>query len=135
LRWPASSAGGRQTGPAKFTLDGRWTGGEARQPDARCTLAVSGNHVEYRGLQPGDWLRGSFVLNEQAHPMQMDLSIQQAGDMNINDVGTTALLIYELNGDQLRVAVAGPERPTNFAVGQGVRVFSFKRDAKPCSGD
>ncbi len=85
----------KQGESAKPTLDGRWTGCEVKQPDAKCTLAVNQNQVEYRGVQPGDWLRGSFVLTEQAHPKQMDLSIEEAGTMNRNDLGTTARLIYE----------------------------------------
>ncbi len=117
-----------QSESAKPGLDGRWTGCEVKQPDAKCTLAVNRNQVEYRGVQPGDWLRGSFVLTEQTHPKQMDLSIEEAGNLNRNDSGTTARLIYELRGDELRVAVSGPERPTRFTAEQGVRVFSFKRD-------
>ena len=117
----------QQTEPAKPGLDGRWTGYDVEQPDAKCTLAINDNQAEYRGAQPGDWLRGSFVLNEQAQPMQMDLSIKEAGDINLNDVGTTARVIYELRGDELKVAVSSQERPTNFAGGQSIHVFSFRR--------
>ena len=117
-----------QSEPAKPGLDGRWTGCDVEQPDAKCTLAINGKQAEYRGAQPGDWLRGSFVLNEQAQPRQMDLNIKEAGDANLNDVGTTARVIYELRGDELKVAVSGQERPTNFAGGQSIHVLSFRRD-------
>jgi len=117
-----------QSTPAKPGLDGRWTGYDMEQPEAKCTLAVKGDRLEYRGAQPDDWLRGSFVLNEQARPMQMDLSIKEGGEVNRNDVGTTALAIYELRGDELKVAVSSQERPANFAGGQGIHVFSFKHE-------
>jgi len=117
-----------QSEPAKPGLDGRWTGYDVAQPEAKRTLAINGNQAEYRGARPGDWLRGSFVLSEQPQPMQMDLSIKEAGDINLNDVGTTALVIYELRGDELKVAVSGQERPINFAGGQSIHVFSFRRD-------
>ena len=116
-----------QSEPAKRGLDGRWTGYDVEQPDAKCTLAINGNQAEYRGAQPGDWLRGSFVLNEQVQPRQMDLNIKEAGDANLNDVGTTARVIYELRGDELKVAVSSQERPTNFAGGPSIHVFSFRR--------
>jgi uncharacterized protein (TIGR03067 family) len=118
----------KQSQPARPGLDGHWTGYEVRQPAAKCTVAIKGDQLEYRGAQPLDWLRGSFVLNEQAQPRQMDLSIKEAGDVNLNDVGTTALLIYELGGDELKVAVSSLDRPTDFAGGQGIHVFSFRRD-------
>jgi uncharacterized protein (TIGR03067 family) len=118
----------KQSQPARPRLDGHWTGYDVQQPDAKCTVAINGNQLEYRSAQPLDWLRGSFVLNEQAQPVQMDFSIKEAGDISINDVGTTALMIYELRGDELRVAVCSQERPTSFAGGQGVRVLSFRRD-------
>jgi uncharacterized protein (TIGR03067 family) len=117
-----------QSEPAKPGLNGRWTGYDVVQPNAKCTLAINGHQAEYRGTQPGDWLRGSLVLNEQAQPRQMDLSIKEAGDANLNDVGTTAMVIYELRGDELTVAVSSQERPTNFAGGQSIHVFSFRRD-------
>jgi len=37
------------------------------------------------------------------------------------------MVIYELRGDELKVAVSGQERPTNFAGGQSIHVFSFRR--------
>ena len=114
--------------PAKVGLDGRWTGYNVQQPEAMCTVTINGNQAEYRGAQPLDWLRGSFVLNEQAQPKQMDLNITDAGDINRNDVGTTALMIYERRGDELKVAVSGQERPTNFTGGPNIRIYSFRRD-------
>ncbi len=113
--------------PAIHGLDGRWTGYDLQQPQAKCTLVVKADQLEYRGAQPGDWLRGSFVLHEQARPMQMDLSIEEGGEVNRNDVGTTVLVIYERQGNVLKVAVSSQERPANFAGGQNIHVFTFGR--------
>jgi len=118
---------GKQSEPAKPGLDGRWTGFDVGQPDAQCTLTIKGNHVDYRGASPTDWLRGTIALNEQAQPAQMDLTIEESGASS--DVGTTALMIYELRGDELRVAASKGERPTNLEGGERVRVFAFKRDS------
>lgn len=108
------------------SLEGRWTGFDLRQPDAPCSLSINGNQAEYRGAQPPDWVRGTFVLNQQAQPKQMDLKIEESG---VSDaVGTTTLLIYELQGDELKVAASSRERPTNFTDGEGARLFSFRRE-------
>jgi uncharacterized protein (TIGR03067 family) len=112
---------------AKPGLDGRWTGYDMEQPEAKCTLVVKADHLEYRGAQPDDWLRGSFVLNEQARPRQMDLSVKEAGEVNRNDVGTTTLVIYELQGNELKVAVSSQDRPASFAGGSNIHVFTFRR--------
>lgn len=111
------------------TLEGRWIGFQGGHPDATCTLVISGTQLDYRGAQSNDWCRGSFVLNEEAQPMQLDLTMQAISDPDY--VGKTALGIYELKGGELRVAVAEPgsgQRPANLAGEQGVRVFSFKRE-------
>ncbi len=114
--------------PTRPSLDGRWTGYDVQQPEMKCTVAINGNQLEYRGTQPADWLRGSLVLNEHTQPRQMDLTITDAGEVNRNDVGTTTLLIYDLQRNELKVAVSNQVRPTNFAGGQGIHVFAFKRD-------
>lgn len=112
--------------PAKSGLAGHWTGFDVRHPGAKSTLTINDNQLEYRGPQPSDWVRGTIVLNEQVHPMQMDLRVTEAGITN--NVGATILAIYELRGDELKLAASGPEHPANFAGGEGIHVFTFKRD-------
>ena len=110
----------------RSSLEGHWTGFDLRQPDAQCSLSINGNLAEYRGTQPRDWLRGAFVLNEQAQPKQLDLKIEESG---VSDaVGTTTLMIYELEGDELKVAASSRERPANFTDAERARLFSFKRE-------
>ncbi len=111
------------------TLEGRWTGFEGDQPNAKCTLTITGTNLDYRGVQSNDWCRGTFVLNEWTQPRQLDLTIQEIADPQY--AGKSLLGIYEFQGEALKVAVAEPgsaQRPAGLAGGQGVRVFTFKRD-------
>lgn len=113
----------------KATLEGRWTGYVLGQPGAKLTLIITGTHLDYRGAQSNDWCRGTFVLNESARPRQLDLKVEAMPTPEY--VGETILGIYELNGNQLRVATAEPgsdQRPASLAGGNGVRVFSFTHE-------
>ena len=113
----------------KTTFEGRWSGIEPGQPEAKCSLVITGTQLEYRGSQSNDWCRGTFVLNEKARPRQMDLTMRETPAPQ--DVGMTILVIYELQGEELKVAIAppgSPQRPTRLASGEGNRFFSFMRD-------
>ena len=119
----------RQTPASTASLDGNWTGFDAGQPTEKCTLAITGTQFNYHGAQSNDWCRGTFTLNEQTQPKQMDMTVQEISAPEY--VGKTVLVVYELNGDELKVAAAEPGknmRPARMAGEQGVRVFSFKRD-------
>ena len=101
----------------------------AGQPTAKCTLTISGAQFDYRGAQSNDWCRGTFVVNEQTQPKQIDMAIQEIAVQQY--LGKTIPAIFELNGDELKVAAAEPGsavRPASLGGGQGIRVFSFKRD-------
>lgn len=115
----------RQDEPAASSLDGHWTGHELGQPDAQCTATITGTTIEYRGARSNDWVRANFAVKDDVLPTQMDVTLQAAGVPE--DAGLTLLAIYELQRDELKLAVGLHERPTNFAGGQGIRVFTFKR--------
>jgi hypothetical protein len=53
--------------------------------------------LDHRGAQPNDYCLGTFVLNENVKPAQMDLTISESSDAKI--VGKTMPVIYELNGN------------------------------------
>jgi uncharacterized protein (TIGR03067 family) len=111
---------------AKAGLEGRWTGYDVARPAEPCVVTINGNQLEYRGAQSNDWVRGTFVLNEAAQPKQMDLAVQEAPP---GGAGKTYLVIYEQQGDEMKVAVPGNgQRPVDFAAKPQVRVYSFKRD-------
>lgn len=111
---------------AKAGLEGRWTGYDVARPAEQCVVTINGNQLEYRGAQSNDWVRGTFVLNEAAQPKQMDLLVQEPPQ---SATGKAILVIYEMQGDEMKVAVPGtPERPADFSPKPQVRIFSFKRD-------
>ena len=111
----------------KTSVEGNWTGFDVARPAEVCKVTITGNQLEYRGAQTNDWCTGIFVLNETVQPMQMDLTVQ--GPPQI--AGRMMLLIYEQQGDEMKVAGAepgAPVRPVNFSPSQQTRVWSFKRD-------
>jgi uncharacterized protein (TIGR03067 family) len=110
-----------------FGIEGHWTGFDLTRPTEVCTVTITGKQLEYRGARTNDWCSGSFVLNESAQPWQMDLAVE--GPPQI--AGRKMLLIYEQQGDEMKVAGAEPGvplRPVNFSPSRQSRVWSFKRN-------
>jgi uncharacterized protein (TIGR03067 family) len=106
------------------SLQGHWTGSNTAHPGQICTLNISGGQIEYRGADPKDWLRGTFVLNENTDPKQLDVTILQPAKGFV--IG-----IYEVTGDQITIAVAphgSNQRPVDFTPGRQVDVLECKRD-------
>ena len=117
---------GKPMPPATGLLAGHWEGVEVGQPAGRYAITITANELEYRGAQSNDWCRGTFVLNESAQPMPMDLVIHASPGA----AGKTMLLICELRGDELKVAGAqpgNPKRPADFSTNQQTRIWSFLR--------
>jgi len=113
----------------KSSLEGHWTGYDQSQPNAKCTLVITGNQLEYHGADPGDWARGTFELNEKTQPAQMDLMV--TANPSKESVGKMLPIIYQMQGDELHVAVGSGgsvQRPASFAKVPNVRLFTFKHD-------
>jgi uncharacterized protein (TIGR03067 family) len=111
---------------AKTSLEGRWTGYDLTATNATDEVTVAGHQLDYHGPETNDWARGTFVLDEQTQPMELDFTIQESP----HDVGKRVLGIYELQGDNLKIAVAPPgdsQRPLNFTPGPNTRVMIYKR--------
>jgi RNA polymerase sigma factor (sigma-70 family) len=113
--------------PSKQSLQGRWTGANTAHPGETCTLNISGDQIEYRGAEPNDWVRGTFVLNERAEPKQMDVTIAAPA----GESGKTILLIYQSAANNITLA-AGPhgtsQRPVDFTPGPQVDVLELQRN-------
>jgi len=110
-------------------LQGHWSGYVVDRPDYKCGLAISGSQIDYRGADPSDWGGGPFVLRADTKPIQMDVSLRQMGVESY--VGKTALLILQLDGKEMKAAVAEPgtgQRPASFNPADGWRVFVLKHD-------
>lgn len=111
----------------KAGMEGGWSGFDVTRPAEVCKVTITGSQLEYRGARTNDWCSGSFVLNETAQPRQMDLAIQGPPEI----AGRTMLFIYDLQGDEMKVAgvdPGNPQRPTAFVGSRQTRVWSFKRD-------
>ena len=85
---------------------------------------VSGDQIEYRGADPNDWIRGTFVLNDSANPKQLEVTILEPANSFI-------LGIYRAQSDKLTIAVAehgSHQRPVNFKPSQRVDVLELRRE-------
>lgn len=114
--------------PGKAALTGRWSGYEVGRSE-RITIEFTGKRFTYWDAMTNEIGGGTFVVNATIRPMQMDLTFERIP--NPEYVGKVGLSIFELRGDELMFAGAEPGstlRPTNIAGGEGVRVFTFKRE-------
>jgi len=121
-----ATSGCRHASKPATRLEGQWSGFKTARPDYKCTLSIKGDLIEYHGAESNDWVRGTFVLNEELEVPQMDLTIQEPADQSKKVI----LAIYQIDEDTLRVAAghSGSPRPSEFAPGPQTDVFNFKRD-------
>ena len=105
-------------------LQGHWTGSNTAHPGKTCTVNISGDQIEYRGADPNDWVRGTFVLNEYSEPKEINMKILEPSN-------TVIFGIYQMSGDKMTIAVAphgGYIRPVNFTPGPQVDVLELQHD-------
>ena len=118
------AAGVRRDGAAGHILQGHWKGTNTAHPGETCTLNISGDRIEYRGDDPNDWLRGTFVLNEEADPKELNVTI-------LEPAGSFILCIYQANGNDISIAAAehgSRQGPVAFVPGRQVDVLELQRD-------
>jgi RNA polymerase sigma factor (sigma-70 family) len=105
-------------------LQGRWKGSNTAHPGKTCTVTISGDKIEYRGTEPNDWLRGTFVLNDLVNPQQLDINV-------LEPANNFVLCILQTNGDNITIA-AGEHgirrRPNGFTPNRQVDVLELQRD-------
>jgi uncharacterized protein (TIGR03067 family) len=112
----------------KATIQGRWSGFEAGSTE-KITLAFRGDQFTYWDAKSKEIGSGTFVVNDAAQPKQMDLTFQRIPAPEY--VGKVGLAVFELQGDELKIAGSEPgstQRPASIAGGQGVRMFTLKRE-------
>ncbi len=121
-------AGCSQPAPKTATVQGRWSGFEKGGTE-KITVAFTADRFTYWDSRTNEIGSGTFVVNDTVQPNQMDLKFEQIPAPDY--VGKVGLAVFELRGDELRIAGAEPgsgQRPTNIEGGPGVRVFTFKRE-------
>jgi len=112
------------TKSANQSVQGHWTGSSTAHPGQTCTLNISGDQIEYRGADPNDWLRGTFVVNENSDPKQINVVILEPAKSSVFG-------IYQMSGDKMTIAVAPhgmSQRPINFTPGPQVDVLAMQHD-------
>jgi RNA polymerase sigma factor (sigma-70 family) len=105
-------------------LQGRWKGSNTAHPGQECTLNISGDKIEYRGAAPNDWLRGTFILNENSNPKQLDVTILEPARSFVH-------CIYQADGGGITIAAAehgSPLRPADFTPSPQVDVLELQHD-------
>jgi uncharacterized protein (TIGR03067 family) len=107
-------------------LQGTWIGHAAGEQGNECRLIVEADTLEFRGPNPQEWYKGTFVLDEQAQPKAIDVHIHECGLSKYLDKVAKAIYSIELNtftmagnepGSQTRPAAFGPD----------VRTFVFTK--------
>jgi uncharacterized protein (TIGR03067 family) len=83
-------------------------------------------HGNLMTLQYGREEKGTFKLDASKKPKAMDVTLERKGKKE------TALFIYELNGDKLKLCWRKPggERPTSFTAKDPDGVMVLKRSTK-----
>jgi uncharacterized protein (TIGR03067 family) len=104
------------------SLQGKWSGHETGN-SGTCTLAISGNKLDYQGAQSGDWCKGTFTLNQDASPKQL---VGVITDCESTDaVGKVINAIYKIENGTLTVCGNSPgdvDMPASFNA-PGSRTF------------
>src|SRR5689334_18230488 len=101
-------------------IEGHWSGFNARHPDYACTVNIAGNQLEYHGTDTNDWVRGTFVIREDVKPNEMDLTVAEPPKESNHRI----LAIYQVDGDEMTVAISSVQRPVDFATNTQNEVFS-----------
>lgn len=121
---------------AEETLQGTWTliSGESngkaltKEQVKDGKLVIKKDHYSVT-LEGGEAITGEQKLDSTAKPKTIDIT-----DSNGDNKGKTCLGIYEVKGDEFRVAFAAPgkERPTKFSTkadsGQWMHVWKRVKD-------
>ena len=104
------------------TVQGTWIGHEAGGQGNECRLIIEGDTFEFRGPNPQEWYKATFVLDEQAQPKAIDVHIHECGPPEYVD--KVAKAIYSIEQDTLTVASNEPGNPTRpAAFGPDIRTF------------
>jgi RNA polymerase sigma factor (sigma-70 family) len=109
---------------ANQSLQGHWTGSNTAHRGQTCTVNISSDQIEYHGAAPKDWLRGTFVLNENSEPKQINVTI-------LEPANSFVFGIYQVTGDKMTIAVAPhgkSQRPVNFTPDPQVDVLELQHD-------
>jgi len=109
---------------SKQSIQGHWSGFNAKRPNYACTVNIAGNELEYHGADSNDWARGSFVFHDDVQPNEMELTVREPSKSSNQMIHA----IYQVNGGEMTVAISSSSRPVDFSTNSQNEVFKFKRD-------
>jgi len=112
----------------KPTVQGRWSGYENGGTE-RITIEFTGDRFAYWDSQGKEIGSGTFKVNDTVQPNQLDLTFKNIDAPQY--VGKVGLAVFEMQGNELKIAGAEPGtpvRPEHVAGGDGARAFVFQRE-------
>jgi uncharacterized protein (TIGR03067 family) len=126
--WDEPECDGRPRATDDKGLQGAW---ESIGCDPKVQFLIAGARFTVR-FTDGAIYMGTFQINSFVFPRTMDLVLEEGPAPHR---GKAVLCIYELDGDNLRVAAARPgatERPTLFSIEPHSGIFcpNFRRDGR-----
>ena len=123
-----SDSGFKAPASDSVTFQGTWNGREmGRQTEGACYFMMSGNALEFQGVNTNEWYKGTFVLREDTNPKQLVGTITECPDPKF--VGKAVYAIYRIEEGTLTLtgnAPGNPEPPSSFDA-PGSRKFVFKK--------
>lgn len=119
--------GSDDSSPDQKLLQGDWTG-QIVGENGDFMLTISGSKFNMVAVDSEVWYKGTFVLNENATPKQIDFLID---DCFMDEYkGTTTGAIYKIENGIFSFASYEPgtlTRPTDFNASDGSLTFNFNR--------
>src|SRR2546427_7363542 len=83
-------------------LQGKWVGQEVgRENEGSCSLAISGKHMEFHGVNPQEWYKGTISLLENSNPKQVVVAITGCAEPKY--VGKASHAIYRIENGALHI--------------------------------
>ena len=98
-------------------LQGTWVGNEVAGQVEQISMTISGNNVKFKNLAPSVTALGTFKINHEVDPKQIDIAFVKTDKGE--DINKTSLAIYKIEGKKLLLAGNEP--------GSGVRAEKFER--------
>jgi uncharacterized protein (TIGR03067 family) len=110
-------------------LEGSWHGREVTPGrEAPATLTFSGQNLEFHGADADDWLKGTFILQEDGHPKQCVATVTECASTEY--VGKKSYSIFKIEDGTLTITgneLGVSDFPSAFDA-SGSRQFVFKHD-------
>ncbi len=113
-----NSDNGGENNAEKTELEGVWTGTEVNGASGEWKFDFSENKISVVSANPNEWYKGTFTINHDTDPKQLDFTITDAPVADYK--GLSAKAIYKIDENTMTFAgnqPGSPIRPLNFEQG------------------